>query len=109
MEATPLSKMRRRVQVQSRTVTQDTYGAASQTWATVAVRWASVEPLSGREQWQAQQARPDVTHRVRLRRLAGLTARHRFLIDGRVLNITSVLDIEDRHRLHECLCVEEVT
>ncbi len=41
------------------------------------VRWASIEPLSSRELWQAQQVRPDLTLRITCRYIAGLTAKHR--------------------------------
>lgn len=109
MRAVPASLMRTRVEIQSRVTTQDTYGAVTETWSTVATRWGRVEPLSGREQWQAQQVRPDVTHRVTLRYYDGLTARHRLKVGDRVLNITSVLNTEERKRQHECVCVEEVT
>lgn len=109
MKPVPLSRMEARVEVQERTVTQDVYGAAVPAWATVAVRWGKVEPLSGREQWQAQQVRPDVTHRVTLRYYSALTARHRLKIGERIFNIESVVNVENRRRQHDCICVEEVT
>ena len=109
MNAVPVSLMRTRIEIQSRSMAADTYGGPNPTWSTAATRWGQITPLSGRELWQAQQVRPDVTHRIVLRYYAGLTPRHRLLVGSRVFNISSVLDIENRQRLHECVCVEEVT
>lgn len=109
MNAPPVSLMRDRVEIQSRAVNRGVYGEVSApSWTSVATRWARVEPLSGREAWQAQQVRPDVTHKVTLRYYEGLGPRHRLKAGSRVFNITSVIDTENRHREMVCVCVEEV-
>lgn len=109
MRAAPLSLMRERVEIQSRTLAADSYGGQVATWATAATVWGKVEPLSGREAWQAQQVRPDVTHKVTIRAYPGLTPKHRLRVDGsRVFHIESVLNLEERGRVMECACREEV-
>jgi SPP1 family predicted phage head-tail adaptor len=100
--------LRHRVAIQARTVTQDGYGATVATWATAATVWASVEPLSGREAWQAQSVRPDVTHTVTIRAYDGLTPKHRLLFDGRTLEIESVVNLEERNRYMVLQCKEAV-
>lgn len=50
--------------------TPNTYGEPEERWQTFGSVWASLEPLSGREFWQAQQTQADVTHRVVVRRNA---------------------------------------
>ena len=74
MNPVPISKMRERVEIQSRTTEKDGYGQPIAEWATVATVAAFIEPQSGREPWQAQQARPDVTHRVTIRHAEGTWA-----------------------------------
>ncbi len=60
--------LRHRVVVQQDTgTTQDAQGHVTESWATYATRWASIEPLSARELWNARQLQPDITHRVRMR------------------------------------------
>ena len=44
--------------------TQDSEGHVTETWTKVADRWCKVEPLSGRELWDARQIQPDTTHRI---------------------------------------------
>jgi SPP1 family predicted phage head-tail adaptor len=108
MKDPKIGPMRNRVEIQSRTVAQDSYGQAVPTWTTLATVAAEVLPLSGREMWQAQQARPQVTHKVTIRFYSGLTAKHRLLFDGATLNIDSVLNPDGRKRFHELICVEQV-
>lgn len=108
MKPVPMSLMRERIEVQSRTTTQNAYGEPVATWSTLATVWARVEPLSGRELWQAAQVRPDVSHKVTMRHYPGLSPKHRLKLGSRIFNIDSVLNIEERERLHQVLCKEEV-
>lgn len=90
-------KLRHRLEIQARTATQDSFGDALTAWATVATRWASIEPQSGRETWRADQQQPDTSGTITIRYFAGLTPRHRLVKGSRVFNIESVVDVEDMH------------
>lgn len=76
----------------------DGEGGYELAWIDVATVWASVRPLSVKEQTFAAQLQYSRTHEVKLRWRNGLTAAHRLLFKGRPLNIrgVSVLD-EIRH------------
>lgn len=104
-------KLRKRVEIQepvgtSRDVAGAKKGKDRQAWTTRARVWAAVEPLSGRELFNAQQAQPLVSHRVRLRYVAGVKSKMRVKHEGRHLNIETVIDPEERHRELELLCTE---
>jgi len=76
-----------------------TRGEPVVTWSDVATRWASVEPLAGRELWNARQVQPDVTHRVTLRYESGMAINTKWrlrLASGRILDIVSVTRPEER-------------
>lgn len=104
-------RMRHRVAVERPRETTSSTGEVSLAWDEVAVRWAEVAPLSGRELTQARAVLALTTHRVRLRPVEGLTARARLVMSasGRILQIESVRDIEERGAVVECDCVEEPT
>lgn len=92
-------KLRHRVTVQARTNTQGSVtGATDVSWADVP-QWvniaAAIEPLSARDLIAAQAQQSPVTSRVTIRRLAGLTAQHRLMHNGRVLSIEGVLPDPD--------------
>lgn len=99
-------KLRHQVDIQEGTEARDALGGVARTWSTVAIVWAAVEPLRGRELYEAQQVNAQLSHRVTLRYLGTLTTHHRLVHDGRVLNIAAVLDRDERHRTVELMATE---
>lgn len=100
-------RLRERVTIQQATATRNRIGETVQTWGTFAEVWASVEGLSGREVLQSGQQQTEVTHRVRMRYVTGLTQQMRLSWRGRTLEITSLLEHANRTE-HELLCTEDV-
>lgn len=103
-------RLRTRVTVEAVTQTVAANGETVDSWATFAVRWAGVEPVdtSGRQYGQAAAIQADVTHRVEMRYLAGVTPKHRIKIGTRVLEIASVANVEERERMTVLMCKEVV-
>jgi len=93
-------------------VVLDTSRPTPDGWTTIAVIWAEVMPLTGRELFYMHQIRPDITSKVRIRywkNLPRLSPKMRFVIEQglRKLNIEYVLPSQEK-RWQECLCREEV-
>jgi SPP1 family predicted phage head-tail adaptor len=82
------------------------YGEAQTSWSPLATVWASVEPVTGREFFAAAQVQTEVTHRVRMRYLAGVTPKHRIRHGDRLLDVRLVRNLEERNVELELLCVE---
>ncbi len=109
-------KMRHRVAIQARqgTGTQDTYGQTTNVtdpWVTLATRWAEVVPVSGVEKFiatQSVQVSPEVMFRVTMRYYAGLTPQHRLMMNGRVLEIEAVLNVDELNHRMDLMCREEL-
>jgi len=74
----------------------------STTFATV---WASVQGVTSREYLMAGQQQVDISHRVKIRYLDGLTQQMRVVWRGRTLEIVSLLEQENRS-VHELICQE---
>ena len=100
-------RLRERITIQQATETRNALGESVQAWETYAERWASVEGLSSREVLLTGQQQTEVTHRVRLRYVDGFKGTMRILWRGRVLEITSLLEHNNRSE-HEALCTERV-
>jgi SPP1 family predicted phage head-tail adaptor len=99
-------KLRERVTVQIAGGTTNALGETVLVWANSSAVWASVEGVTARESLMAGQQNTEVTHRVRLRYLPGLTSQHRFDWRGRTLEISSLLEHGNRTE-HEAICVEK--
>lgn len=104
------------VTVQKLTDTKDsTTGEFTETATTLCNRYASVEPLSGRELIQAMGVEADVTHKVSMAwdpLTATIIPKYRVrlvsTLGTRYFNILAVRSVEERNRLLEFTCKEQV-
>jgi SPP1 family predicted phage head-tail adaptor len=97
--------LRERVTVQQASESRNALGETVLSWATFAERWASVEGVSSRELLQYGQQQIEVSHRVRMRWLSGLTQSMRIVWRGRTLEIVSLFEHGNRSE-HELVCQE---
>jgi SPP1 family predicted phage head-tail adaptor len=104
-----IGQLRHRVQLQAEVLTPDGYGGAAKTWDTVDTVAASVEPLSGREFFQAQQTQSSVSHKITIRHRADTTSSLRILFGTRVFDISSVLNPDERNRWMVLMATERRT
>ena len=77
-------------------------------WSEFAVVAASVEPLRGREFWAAKEQQAEVTTRIRIRYLEGVTPKMQVLDGTTVYLINAVIDPEMRHQELQLMCAEVV-
>lgn len=68
--------------------------------------WASVEALSGRELFAAQQQVSEVTHKITIRYLTGVLSSMCVIFDGHFYQIMAVLNPDGRHTMLILLCKE---
>lgn len=69
--------------------------------------WAEVRPLRGKEYVEANMLDATTTYRVTIRYFSGLTEEMYIEYNGQNLAITSICDIEMRHKYYEIMCVED--
>lgn len=100
--------LRHLVWIETATESQSASGETSYTWERERSWRVSITPLQGRERFEAQQVRPEVTHRVIGRYVPGLTTKQRLDMNGRKLNIAEILNPGERNVSLELLCAEEL-
>lgn len=98
-------ELRERVTVQQATENRTPMGEVTQTWGAFSTVWASVQGVSAREFLLAGQQQVEISHRVRMRYLAGLTSQMRISWRGRILEIVSLLEYGNRSE-HVAICQE---
>ncbi len=122
-------KFRHRITFQKPVTTKNDYNEDVITYQDIGSAWAAVQPLSGREYFAAQQAQAVVTHRVTTRYHRGfveswvwtspampvaenvnspISPQIRIVFEGRIFSVQNVIDVEERHRELQFMCVEEV-
>ena len=98
--------LRHRVTIQRLETTKDSLGGAVETWVDFKTCWAKVQPVSGREYWEAKKANAEVSIRVTMRYTPGILPNMRLFHAGRFLEIVVVRNIDERNRETVLLCKE---
>lgn len=106
--------LRRRARLERRQDSRDGFGAVHSSWAEFARVWAGVEPIGGREYFQAQSVQSEVSVRIRVRwrgDVAGMGEPSLIRVaveerDGetRTYEVESVIDVGGRGREIELMC-----
>ena len=101
-----IGEMNKRVTLQGRVVTQSSSGAVTETWSDLDTVWAKIQPLKGREFWQAQQTSSELDVRVTIRYRKNISTVERVKYGNRYFNIVAVIDADERHRFLSLMCKE---
>ena len=97
--------LKQRVTVQKMAVTRDSTGEELETWTTVATRWAQIEPLKSKENYQRNIETTTQLYTVTMRYQAGLVTTDRRLVFGsQYLDIESVVNVDQADVTYELLC-----
>ena len=99
--------MRHLVTIEHKTAEAGDFDGTPEEWERLRKAWCEIEPLRGEEILQAQQLQSKVTHKVKCGEwLAGVTSEMRLTFAGRRLEITSIVNVGERNRKTEMLCIE---
>lgn len=101
-----IGEMRHRIFFQQAIETDDGYGGKVKTWINCGEAWAKVEPLTGREFFYAHQIQAEVTHRVTTRFRQDVHREMRISAGSRILEIESIVDLDEAHQFLEFFCRE---
>lgn len=101
-----IGKLRHWITIQSYTPTRDSFGAEVEHWQDVMKVWASVEPLTGKEYFAAQEVNAEVSVKVIMRYSPGIQPEMRVIFGARVFEILAVMNTEERNKQLILLCKE---
>lgn len=99
--------MDKRIIVKYLVPSQDSFGEPTTVWTELKTIWASVEPISGRDFFQARQEQSELTHRIKTRS-AGITPDMRLHYGTRVFEIASVINEMERGAIYTVMAKELV-
>lgn len=108
MRSHDIGSMGQRFAVQRLTASDDGYGQAVETWATIATRWGSIESAQQRERVVAEQLRGVATHVITMRGRIDLKTADRLVFNGRVFSVIQAIDPDGQDWSRDVVC-QEVT
>lgn len=100
-------QLNRRITIQQVTITRDSYGGTVETYTTYKQVWAAIEPLRGREYWEAAAHNRENMTKFTIRHISGVTASMQIQdADGNLFDIQSVINPMDENRFLELLATQ---
>jgi len=106
-----IGERRHRVTFERATETQDAFGEPDLTWTSICTSWALVQPLKGRERFNANEVQADVDHRIVTRyrsELSALSPGDRATWSGHTYDIKSVIWRDHTQKEMEILAQEHL-
>lgn len=99
-------QLRHRIELQSYTDQPDGAGGFVRSWLTIAQIFASVEPVSTSRQIIAGTPQMSGIYQIIIRYRDDVQMDQRFVLEGRLFRIRSVMDIDTSKRFLSCRCEE---
>ena len=94
-----IGALHRRLVLEAPSETADGAGGATRVYASEAMLWAQVTPVSARGDVAADNLGVTLRHRIVIRAQGGITARHRLRDGARIYRIVAVRESVDRRFL----------
>ena len=101
-----IGKLRHRITIQTYTASKNSFGEEIKLWTDYARVSASIEPLSGKELFTAQQLHAETTTQIIIRYLEGMNTSMRILFGTKVYDILHISNKEERNIAVYLLCKE---
>ena len=104
-------ELRHRIVIQKPSDIQNGYGEieinTNENWTDVATVRAGIYPISGKEFFAAETVNSEITHKVKIRYIEGLTSNMRIKFDERYFKIISPpIDFQEKNIELQLLCKE---
>lgn len=103
-----IGKLRHRIVIEDSIAGRDSFGAEISEWIQFAKVWANVSPVSGREFIAFKQINAEISTKVTIRYLAGITSEMRVLFKDRIFEINSIINPEEKNVSLLLMCKEVV-
>jgi SPP1 family predicted phage head-tail adaptor len=97
------------ITIEQKSITRDTYGGEVVAWSTFCTTWSRILPLNGRELFAAQAVQSEITGKILMQYIAGLSTGMRITHEGKHYDIHAVIDAALQHREIQLLVSEGLT
>jgi SPP1 family predicted phage head-tail adaptor len=101
-------ELNRRISILNQTNLPNSYGEVENTWNTLAITWAKVRTLQGRELFQAGQVHADVTVKVTIRYRDDVQTNMQIQYGNRTFRIVYIVNVDEDYRYLELSCKEVI-
>ena len=101
--------LNKKITIQKLGDTVDDFGGVVEgAYQDLATVWASINPITGKEAFLSNTDFATVSHKIRIRYLAGVNASMRIVWNDRVFKIKYFINYQEANREVEFLCEEQI-
>jgi SPP1 family predicted phage head-tail adaptor len=93
---------------QKETNIENAYGETDNIWEDVLQTRGGIYPISGKEFYAAERVNSELSHKVNMRYVPNITPDLRINFEGRIFQIISVINFQERNVELQLLCKEVV-
>ena len=102
--------LRHNITIQAKAEVDDGIGGYTETWSTFATVAATISPVKGVEAMELKKLESEITHKIFIRHLAGVTAKMRILFGSRQFDIVGAPRNADERNIYlEIMATETVS
>lgn len=99
-------ELRHIITIQKLNNSQNEYGEVLEVWEDILNVRAGIYPISGKEFFAAETVNSQITHKVKIRYIKGLTPNMRINFNNRIFSIESIINFQERNIELQLLCKE---
>lgn len=96
------------IKFQKQSDQQNSYGENNDNWVDVMNTRAGIYPMSGKEFFVAETVNSEVSHKINMRYMPGITPDMRIMFGERAFSIVSVINFQERNIELQLLCKEVI-
>jgi SPP1 family predicted phage head-tail adaptor len=101
--------LRHRVTFQRLTEATNEVGETIQKLQDYRTVWAAIEPVTGREYYEAQKMQPELTYKITIRYLPDITPSMLIKYKDRLFQINDIINPDERNFTLQLMCIEKIT
>ena len=101
-----VGRLRKRINIYTWGESENELGQTTTELIKLKSTWAEIHPLKGKEYVEANMLQSETTYKVTLRYFKGLTEDMYIEYMDKMFSITSICDMEMRHKYYEVMCKE---
>jgi SPP1 family predicted phage head-tail adaptor len=101
-------ELNKRITIQRKKTTLNSYGENIQDWENLITIWASINPIVGKEYFAAETINSEVTHKIKVRYLNIIKPNMRIEFNSRIFTIQSIINYKENNTELQIMCNEEV-
>lgn len=97
-----------RVVIKKNNKIRNNFGEVTENWEVVAIVWANINPIAGKEFFAADTVNLNISHRIKMRYREDITPDMRIEYKGRVFTINSIINEYELNTVLQLMCKEVI-